>query len=393
MQFHRLNTLAAFVLGALAAQGAIAQNVVFSNSTNTSVTPNAPYTIPLQAGVPVTVAPNGDIRATCQLDGATQRCVGIPAPGTGGGPIDPTKPTVTIGASLADSDPSTPDTVDIPANTTFSLNVNPTLAQNCLRSSSPSISSWDGSVLPGQAGATLSLGPSSTVQFSVKCYNDAGSGSASPITIVTAEGQVEPPPDSTEPAACANVRPHNYTRATTKQLITGTSAGSPIRQVTSLREFYGGTISTTKYYFAMSAGEYAGMRFTGAELEADLPGRTSYAPGGEAQSGQPSTGMLTITISKCAGDFRSPSSVGDGLLLCHGDSMRAPQSDVIAFTIGDTEQARISNLANLCRVDRNTTYYMNILFVDTTDGITPNPPGEVSCGAGETQCGTRFNLE
>src|SRR5688572_17819828 len=102
MQVIRLNQMAAFIVGALGVSAVGAQNVVFTNSTNTNS--NGPYTITLKPGNPVTVAPNGDIRAQCELDGNSSRCLGIPA-GTSGNPIDPNKPTnVSLSSTATDAD-------------------------------------------------------------------------------------------------------------------------------------------------------------------------------------------------------------------------------------------------------------------------------------------------
>lgn len=158
------------------------------------------------------------------------------------------------------------------------------------------------------------------------------------------------------------------------------------RDATTLRGLYGGKVTTTKVHWELRAGRYVAFAMTGAELEVDLPGRTSYAPGGEPQNGEPMTGFTSMTISLCPGDFRF---TGDAPgQICRGTS-RANVNDIVYFDIAD-QAARSTWLPNACTIDRSSTYYLNVVFADARDGLEPF---ELSCPDGETRCGWRWNIE
>ena len=62
--------------------------------------------------------------------------------------------------------------------------------------------------------------------------------------------------------------------------------------------------------------------------------------------------------------------------------------DIVHFTIGDVASRGL--IPNACTVDRDTTYYLNVVFASARDGLAP---GENVCREGITLCGWRWNIE
>lgn len=195
----------------------------------------------------------------------------------------------------------------------------------------------------------------------------------------------EAPGQDPPPSECAGVLDHGYDRMPTLVVSTW-SLPTETRDATTLAGLYGGQVTTRKVHWALNPGKYVAFAFTGAELEAALPGRTVYSPGGEPQTGEPFAGFASITISRCAGDFRwGPDAPGQ---ICRGDTAATPTSDIVHFTIGDVASRGL--IPNACTVDRDTTYYLNVVFASARDGLAP---GENVCREGITLCGWRWNIE
>lgn len=186
------------------------------------------------------------------------------------------------------------------------------------------------------------------------------------------------------PLSCDGVAPLGFQRVTLIQTFVN-GVGFATRDATTLRGLYGGEVTTTKVHWDLRRGRYVAFALTGAELEEDLPGRTSYAPGGEPQNGEPMVGFASVTISRCAGDFRMDGPAPGQL--CRGTS-RQGVNDVVYFTIGNSEARGVIPAA--CTLDRTSTYYLNVVFADATDGLTPD---EIECPDQANACGWRWNLE
>ena len=208
------------------------------------------------------------------------------------------------------------------------------------------------------------------------------------LDILPGAAYAGPPPsdDPAPPLDCgAAAAEHGLSRV--EQLTTYTDGvGTEARDATTLRGLHGGKINTRKFHWALRAGSYVALAFTGAELQADTD-RSGYSPGGEPQiSRPPFVGFATITISRCPGDFRW-SAEADGQL-CRGTS-RASVNDIISFDIGDAG-ARHAQLEHVCTIDRNATYFLNVVFADARDGLTQD---ENHCPRGAASCGWRWNIE
>ncbi len=382
MQVIRLNLLAAFIAGALGASVVGAQNVVFTNSTNASAQPSGPYSIQLQAGQPVSVAPNGDIRAQCVLVDGTSRCVGIPT-GGGGNPPPPGAPSVTSSTDAADTD-NTKAGIQIAIGTGFNIGVNPVQAQTCLRSASPSVSSWDGAVLPAFAGAGgLTLGAAGVYSFDVKCYNDNGAGSAAQIQIEAVQGTTPPPPPP--PTGCTPLNDGYYPPSTPNQ------SGPP----TAFIEAGGGTFTAlwspnpVGAAFArpitLAGGQYEVYSFTRAML--DAPGTTMFAINVDTANtgGTRGADVRFITITECPGDLRRGNPSASNPREQPGCRKQVNEGPSFLLNYGPTMDPLYS-----CNLDETKTYYMNVVLDDPSDGFQAS----ASCSAfgGMGDCGFRIQL-
>ena len=204
--------------------------------------------------------------------------------------------------------------------------------------------------------------------------------------LVFSDGFGEEAPGHDPPAGeCAGVTDHGYERVTALVVSTW-SLPTETRDATTLAGIYGGQVTTRKVHWALRPGQYVAFAFTGAELEAALPGRSHYSPGGEPQTGAPYAAGASITISRCAGDFRwghdAPGQI------CRGDTIGTPASDIVHFAIGDVASRGL--IPNACTVDRGTTYYLNVVFAIARDGLAP---AESVCRDDIAACGWRWNIE
>ena len=348
MSYIRLNYLAAFVLGVLSVPVASAQSVVFSGSNNTAT--GLPYTIPLQVGSQVTVAPNGDVRLNCQLESGTSRCVGFPS---GGNSQPGNAPTVSLTSSAGAS---------VQVGTAF--NINTTLGNNpesCLRSSSPTVAGWDGSVIPGLASGTIALAAAVPHTLSLKCFNDAGSGSGS--VVVTGTGTDGG--GGGVPTACtgAAAPPAGYTRDTLQQL-----ANLPI--------------SSQAKAFKFISSKYLAMAFKGDNQFPNSSGIN--LAGGTVGGATLRYSAFYLSISECQGDFRLPvnaASTNDPTLTgaCRM-YVGTPEGTFMQIKFNSGSPSNVQ-----CNLDPTKNYFVNIVLDDPSDGLSTSSPDEcitTACGNG-----------
>jgi hypothetical protein len=352
MQVIRLNSLAVLIVGALGASAVGAQNVVFTNSNNPTSTPQGPYTIPLQSGQHVSIAPNGDIRAQCVLASGSQRCAGIPE-GTVVNPDPVGAAKVGMSTEAVDADANLAG-IQIANNTAFSLNVAPSSNSIvCLRSANTSVGAWDGAVLPGAAPASgLQLGVGSYT-FNVKCFNDAGSGTAPPISIQvvqgTGGGNPDPIPTGCTPDSSGFFPPTDLTTGQVYQGIASTDMASL---------WDGVTVQNSLQRITMAAGQYRSYRLTRSQF----PAETSVMYGDGSHPGPGGAQFVAaewrhVSISTCPGDFRlaelHPGSSDPTMnTACRRAAGEGPS---VVFNWGAPHE-------NYCNLDPNKTYYLNITF-------------------------------
>jgi hypothetical protein len=369
---------------------ATAQNVVFTNSQNAAT--GQPYAIPLSADSAVTISMSGDLRAQCILE-ANGRCAGFPAGVVPSG----SAPSVTLTTVTADADASMPG-FQVISGSSFVLNASVTsMPDVCARSSSPSIPAWNGFFVPALVNGSVTLPAPGPYSLQVRCWNSTGVGEATFAAIATSSGQVPPAEQPTgEPSACTAIRAeHGFTRIANTTIYTNANVAIA-RNLTTLRGLYGGTIQTAPYFIRTGGGQYIGMAFTGAEIEQDMPGSTGATPGGQQQTDQTAAGYIYMTISRCAGDFRLRSNIGasDTYMACSSALDGAGLDNLLGFTIGNTQSTH-PQLPDSCTLDRNVTYYLNVVFADPRPSAPGGPglaPGEIDCQDKSPPCGTKFTL-
>lgn len=354
-----------------------AQTVVFGNSSNPS-NGGQPYSIPLVPGSGSQLKPNGELRVSCVLESGG-RCAGFP---TGGGAA----PTVSLSTNATDVDAGTPG---LQVNVGTSFAITPTLGnapELCARSASPSVAGWSGPVEPQFAGGNVSLGQAGTYALKLRCFNGGGAGESTlSVTAISGGGGFN------EPAACANIRAqHGFQRLGLTTVVDPLTNSSVNRDLTTLRGLYDGTIGTKLYFVKTQAGQYIGMAFTAAHLQADM-NLSGYSPGGQQQTQQPIADYAYMTISKCAGDFRLRSDVGynDPYLACASELDGGGWDNMVNFTIGS--HGTYNGLTNVCSIDTTSTYHVNIVFADPRPSAPGQPglaPGEFACDG--FQCGFKY---
>ena len=385
MQVIRLNRVAAFVVGALSVSTVGAQNIVFTNSTNSSASPTGPYSIQLKGGLPVTVAPNGDIRAQCELVDGTGRCVGIPTGTTGAPPPVAGAPTVSISTSAQDAD-TTRAGLQVAAGTAFSINVSPSgQPVACVRTSNPLLSAWSGAVEPAFASGDISIGTASATpyEFNVKCYNDAGVGIAQPISIESVAGAAPPPPPPPPAGNCS-----------------GTNSGSDPQQhyfpPTNLAQA-GATVTFTQLWAAsglqvgqqfarleMGGSQYRSFSFNRDMLNSDGMFFEMKADTSNTGGPRPADSRYAV-ITECANDLRpgnNASTVQTERTNCRGFPA---EGTFLYLNFG----APIDN-PRVCNLDPNKTYHMNVTFEDPNDGYQTGK----SCNSGfpGSNCAFRIGI-
>jgi hypothetical protein len=368
MQFARLSGLAAVVLGAFA-PGLHAQNIIFTNTQNAQ---SAPYSIPLIAGSSVSVSPNGDVKATCQL--TEGRCVGMPTPG---GNQEPPPGAPTVALSTTADDDTVAAGIQIKTNTQFALTTQFTNGpETCIRSATPAISGWDGVVLPGAANASVTLSQLGAHTISLRCFNAGGMGQQS-LTVTGIQGGGGQDPQ--QPEACANFQAqHNFSRVTTTTVLSSANNANVVRDLSTLRGLYGGQINTSLWGVKLNAGQYIAMAFTGAQLMSDMstPGAS---PGLQqaTNSNLPAPSMAYMTVSKCPGDFRmrSVTTFNDPYMACTSSLTLGATDNMVGMDVVQGLTGHTTNptaAGQYCKIDPNTTYYLNLVYADPRDGWTPN---------------------
>lgn len=376
----RLSTLAFAIASAATASAALAQNVVFKNTTTQA---GANYTIPLQAGQTIRIAPNGNIEANCEIDGAVTtdtRCKNFPA---GGGTSNPNAPIVGLSSNAVDEDSNTAG-VQVKTGTSFNLTASTGTAEACIRTSSPLVASWNGAVLPAAASGSTSMGSIGQHTFGLKCFNGGGANSAE-VVLDAIQGSTG---GGGDPTGCAATVPAGFNRVTNTAIHFGTSATNfNNRNVTSLASLYGDVGWSSNWNVQLGPGSYLALQFTGAELQSKFGGKSALTLGMQAMTSTwKNAGSAYVTISKCAGDLRNDVANGDPYRTYAGcESADAAFNNVITFGISSNPPTSGST----CYVDTTSTYYLNIIFANPAGGLSPT---ETSCLPGDVQCGARVGL-
>ena len=383
-----LTTRSIFALTMLAAgSGAVfaQQTLTFSN-TDTDPSPQItqPLAVNLEAGSAVSIAPNGNISARCMLGPAPSTiCAGINAGGGG------TAPTVTLAPSgLPTSAPP------YPAGTSFTITPSVSGAEVCVRSvtinAAPAQSTGWPATVPAPFGAQVVNLPtaSATYLFSMRCYGAGGATSATSYSVQTS--------NAIQPGSCGSFvspLPPGWNRS-------GIQAFGQVPSTIMANSFWQ-PFPSSGFPGALITGrsEYHSVGFTtpadGGAWAAAAPLKTfswiEASDGGEALLGR-----VYVSLSSCPGDFRIPplgqiAPVNDTTFArgCRNirplfGSLNHIYADVGYVIAGPNQPSDDTT----CRLVPGTSYFMNFIRANATDGSIGLPADEAECQNGNANfCG------
>lgn len=333
------------------------QTLTFTNTSGTT----GPVTVQLTPSSTVGITANGNMTASCVLPASvTDRCLGMPL-GGGGGP----GPDSNIVASYSQP----PDGAnEYPAGTivTITPSFPGTAAVACVKVlvSGPTDSGWTGATVSpfgGQAATVLT--PNATYEFKLRCYNDGGGKDSTQTIIVRTQDTPPPPEGECTPAqqAAADASRPGYVR------LNPPSVFPDLRTIFQLACGDFPATGSNVCLMLMPRNHYIALQFTATtNLALYPPGRLIQWQ--SAQQGAPADeGATYFSLSKCAGDFRIPTSAtappGDPTFSTGCRNQSAPG---IRYSI-----TGVSN-QNECGIIPGGTYYFNMILADPTGGIQPN---------------------
>jgi len=360
---NRLLGAALLSCAALAAQ-AQTKTITFDNAAT-------PKTIRLVDGSSVAIATSGNLTAKCVLDGSNN-CADV---GTG---TNVGAPTVALSASYslaADGNGA------YPSGTLVTISATVSGAEICVKTATgPTDSGWPGTLQsgfanPGTAGVYTA---SSSYSFAMRCYNAAGSTTSNAISVTTAAGGGGG--GGTPDHYCDNVPPPSGF---------GRSAFQSWQQVFgSPFAGYDPTSAAVPHspflvYMGASKNQYLSVAFTTPagiwDGGTNLSWNDSQISGGPPQfSG---TAKYYVTISRCPGDFRTDFGTPR-------DNTERPvcknlRKNQFTGAFGSpTQQLTIASSLSgadpttVCTLEPQTTYYLNYINANVTDGISA---GEFTC--------------
>lgn len=127
--------------------------------------------------------------------------------------------------------------------------------------------------------------------------------------------------------------------------------------------------------FYQRPGEYLALEFNTGDYTGSVHG---YIESAEPQYGAPGTfqsGQILYTVSRCPGDFHREAIISESEPTCY---VRGGAMSQIHFSpLGYPDPHSI-----LCKLEPNTTYFLNILFTDSPAGTAPNDLNWACTGAG-----------
>lgn len=298
----------------------------------------------VDGSTPVTISPTGDISVTI-TDSDT--CLPQPVP-----------PAVPV-LALDVTDQNAPGEIELTWTSSDT-------ASSCEASSNPILSDWSGSVPLGEnRSRTISGLAEGNYTFSLTCSNSAGSSASAEVS-----GTIF----STVPAACSNrPPPAGWTRLTSgcKFIIGSGFQGD----CTSWDALFGGAFTEVSGATQRLATNrllpthYLAIEFNTGDLAPHAQGAITSDRAG----GMMDLHFRTWSISTCPGDFdQTAVSAETG---CYG---RLTSSRHL-FWGG-------RNSSRSCKLEPNTTYYLNIIGTNSPLGtdpdlLEPNCPSNANCGA------------
>ncbi len=355
--FSRLCAAGATLMIAGAVQAQVqSPKVVIANTTPVAE-------IGLESGSQVEFAANGDLSIRCRKDG--ENCVTANIGGGSSGTNPPTNVSLT------------PSATTLTAGGAFNLTWTSTNAEACYGAGPAGISGWTNQVLTptrGAPGLPLSLAEGNYT-FQLRCFNAGGSTTVNaPAVTVTAGGGGGGGNFCSEYYASGLPTGSGFNGHGFEQVIVpffnvfgaepgytaGITAGVPGNFVNPSTN----RIMVIPFTLLSDAG--AGSQMQLSWVESQLQG----VP----------TGAVTVTISPCPGDFRTPvSSSSDPYM-----QFRCRQDAGISGNLAASAQAGTTN----CPAPKDKQMYINIA---TYDMFVPSPPSTSTC-SGTSTCGVAMRL-
>lgn len=376
--------------GAASAQ----QTLTFSNTDTDPGAPVVPQVITLLGGSTVSISPNGNLTASCVLGtGGSTLCQG-----TGGGNVGDV-PTVSLAASNFNNQPVAGQ---YPVTTSFTLTPTVTNAQYCVRTVSPTTpanTGWPAGIAqaPIAPQQVFLRTVSSTYQFSLKCYNDAGSTTFTHPNIVTNATDL-----GGGGGSCSSFQvplPSGWQRLASPQSMPQV----PLLAIGGAfwNDFPNGG---GRGVIATPNGRYIALAInTPADAgvwASQAPSRRIYWDTSQA-AGEANVAKIYVTISECAGDFRLPpagSAPTTDPTYARGCRSYRPFSAGGSLAVQSEINYEISDQPSdelKCRLATGRTYHINFIRADVRDGSIGTTTEETGLciNSNLTSCGVDMNVE
>ncbi|MEZ5465506.1 MAG: hypothetical protein R3F22_09855 [Lysobacteraceae bacterium] len=381
----RYSRIAAVLIGAATfPAGVLAQDkIVFKVAGDAAGTE---FPVDIEEGTTVLLDEDGNFQVTCKQDTtkSTAACIGI---GDDSGPSGDAAEVATFVFQTGGTISNNGTTATIAAEDSLGVTMAWTVSNApaaCIATGNRSVSGWNGdNVSPsgGSFSTTVSnTGESNkTYTFTLECFNESGSAGAKTITAIVAPRTQEPPPLEGEctitkagiadPVQRALFQPSGYTQV----LKTWAQAFNGNDYPNSWGAHY--PVGSWTMDNATILGKYLSIPFTADtvfrhKLEwipavsiAQLP---QYRP-------RPATGAF-VTISPCAGDFRTSTATSGP---AGDETMRSACR--IYDDAGSIYFGQYVNTST-CPIVAGKVYYLNIAFADPRDSVLS--PTESTCDAG-----------
>lgn len=370
--------LSALVIAPTAAQTPVpvdSPKIIVSNGLGTG----NPVELPLASTGPeatLQFLSNGDLQVNCRLDDG--KCPNI---GTGGG-----------GTGAALTFGRTPTTATINSGVgNLNLNWSSPDSDACFAIGPTGVAQWNDNALPRTGNRTLTaqVTQNTTMDFGIRCFTAEGGVSEASTSVEVLAGSTgdgpggEPfcqeyyPSGSPDPAFTAYGMLNKVERSWSEVF------GSQPGQVSTAGD--GGRVGVPGFFLPTSTGNYLALPFV-ITSATDPIMRSMKVVWAEASGNDGiQTGPVVVTVSPCAGDFRTRSGFAnpnDTYVsgVCGGSGTQSSGITISAIGSG------ISG----CQVPVGKLMYLNI----TTYGInSTTQPTSNSCGTGGAQCGVRMRIE
>lgn len=345
----RMALLALMIAGSVHAQ----QRVVISNGTQ------ANKEIPLAAGSAVVFDSSGNLTVDCALTNG----VCAPLAGTGGSPPPTGAPTIT---NFARNDGDT----DLRAGDLIRLIWSTTDAAACAATTPLLPAGLNGTTWPSVksvnelGGETIQLPVAGNYEFSLQCFNAAGGSQLQTIALTAAVSDTPPPAGCNLPADPL-IQPAGWTRTNVDWVSAFSSRdGSPVA-------IYPSSVGFPVPIGAAKNG-YTTIPFTPtANLTVNLNWDGVQANSAQGYPNPRPASSMFVSISPCPGDVRAPVSGASDPWLRLGCRKMGFNANIFYTTSAIPE----SN-DSACRLEAGSTYYLNVMAADPSDGLTL---GEHTC--------------